>query len=78
MTSQLRAPLDPLTQATVTLAWVIALNKPFYPLYVWYLVGNGVVASLATMLAANFTTSTLNICMAKDITNEKKRSSTSA
>lgn len=46
--------LDPLTQATVTVAWVVALNKPFYPLYVWYLVENGVVASLCTLLSAPF------------------------
>ncbi len=46
--------LDPLTQATVTIAWVVALNKPFYPVYVWYLVGSGVVASLGTLLSAPF------------------------
>ncbi len=46
--------LDPLTQATVTVAWVIIANKPFYPLYVWYLVGNGVSASLWTLVAAPF------------------------
>ena len=44
--------LDPLTAATVTTAWVICANKPFYPLYVWWLVGNGVMASLATIIAA--------------------------
>lgn len=49
-----RPPLDPLTQATVTIAWVIFANKPFYPLYVWYLVGNGVAASLATLIAMPF------------------------
>lgn len=49
-----RPTLDPLTQATVTIAWVIFANKPFYPLYVWYLVGNGVTASLGTLLAAPF------------------------
>ncbi len=43
---------DPLTQATVTIAWVIIANKPFYPFYVWYLVGNGVPASLWTLAAA--------------------------
>jgi Kef-type K+ transport system membrane component KefB len=47
-----RPPLDPLTQASVTIAWVICGNKPFYPLYVWYLVGDGVTASLGTLLAA--------------------------
>ncbi|MCT7666171.1 hypothetical protein N5B53_20020 [Shinella kummerowiae] len=44
--------IDPLTQASVTIAWVIALNKPFYPLYVWYLVGDGVTASLGSLIAA--------------------------
>ncbi|MDE1995266.1 MAG: hypothetical protein KGI75_22375, partial [Rhizobiaceae bacterium] len=29
-------------------------NKPFYPLYVWWLVGNGVQASLWTLAAAPF------------------------
>lgn len=47
-----RISLDPLTQATVTIAWVICLNKPFYPVYVWYLVGDGFVASLGSLLAA--------------------------
>lgn len=42
-------PADPLARAVATVAWVIVFNKPIYPLYVWYFVGNGVVASLATM-----------------------------
>ncbi|MGO7258911.1 hypothetical protein ACCT32_35770, partial [Rhizobium brockwellii] len=46
------AKLDPLTKASVTVAWVILLNKPFYPLYIWYLVGDGVAASLGTLSAA--------------------------
>lgn len=45
---------DPLTRANVTIAWVIFANKPIYPLYVWYLVGNGVMASLGTLVAAPF------------------------
>ena len=49
-----KPPLDPLTQATVTVAWVILLNKPFYPLYVWWLVGSGVEASLWTLVSAPF------------------------
>ncbi|AYD04673.1 hypothetical protein [Neorhizobium sp. NCHU2750] len=49
-----RTPLDPLTQATVTIAWVICLNKPSYPVYVWYLAGDGVVASLGSLIAAPF------------------------
>jgi hypothetical protein len=36
------------TSASVTTAWVIVLNKPFYPLYVWYVAGSGVAASLWT------------------------------
>ncbi|SFB62912.1 hypothetical protein SAMN03159496_06110 [Rhizobium sp. NFR07] len=47
-----KASLDPLTRATVTIAWVICLNKPFYPIYVWYLVGHGVSTSLGSLLAA--------------------------
>ncbi len=47
-----RAVHDPLTQATVTVAWLIVLNKPLYPLYVWYLVGTGVMASLGSVIAA--------------------------
>ena len=46
-----KAALDSLTQATVTVAWVILLNKPFYPLYVWWLVGSGVEASLWTLIS---------------------------
>jgi hypothetical protein len=49
-----QASLDPHTQATVTIAWVICLNKPFYPIYVWYLVGHGVSTSLGSLLAAPF------------------------
>ncbi|MDM9629031.1 hypothetical protein QTL95_24345 [Rhizobium sp. S152] len=52
MMSQARNQLDPITQATVTVAWVIVLNKPFYPVYIWYLVGDGVSASLGTLLLA--------------------------
>ena len=44
--------MDPLTEATVTVAWVIIINKPFYPLYIWYLVGDGVSASLWTLAVA--------------------------
>ena len=34
MTEKARGP-DPLTAASVTVAWVIIGNKPFYPFYVW-------------------------------------------
>ena len=49
-----RPPLDPLTAASVAVCWVIAANKPFYPLYVWWFVGSGTLASLATMIALPF------------------------
>jgi hypothetical protein len=50
----LRADPDPMTPATVTVAWVVAANKPFYPIYIWWLVGSGVQASLATLIALPF------------------------
>ncbi|MDZ7926729.1 MAG: hypothetical protein U5L46_06430 [Agrobacterium sp.] len=45
---------DDLTRATLTVAWVIILNKPFYPLYVWYLVDAGAAASLVTLFSVPF------------------------
>lgn len=45
---------DPLTGAAATVTWVILLNKPIYPLYVWYLTGEGVLASLGTLVAIPF------------------------
>ncbi|NTE87081.1 hypothetical protein [Agrobacterium rubi] len=45
---------DPLTAATITVAWVIILNKPFYPLSIWWLVGNGVEASLISVASMLF------------------------
>ena len=47
-------PPDPITRATVSVAWVIVGNKPLYPVYIWYLTGNGVTASLATLLSIPF------------------------
>ena len=44
--------VDPLTQASVSIAWLIIANKPFYPVYVWWLVGSGVEASLWTLAGA--------------------------
>lgn len=49
-----RSHQDELTRASVTVAWVILLNKPFYPLYVWWLVGSGVEASLGTLVSVPF------------------------
>ncbi len=45
------APRDPLTSASVTTAWVIVFNKPFYPLYVWWVAASGVRVSLLTLVA---------------------------
>lgn len=46
-----RPALDPRAGATVTIAWVIMANKPFYPFYVWWLVGDGVGMSAITLAA---------------------------
>lgn len=43
--------MDDLTAAALAVVWLILLNKPFYPLYVWWFVGEGVAASCATLLA---------------------------
>lgn len=46
---------DPLTAASNTIALLIASNQPFYPLYVWYLIGgDAAVASLWTWLSTPF------------------------
>jgi len=45
---------DQQTQAAVTVAMVIVLNKPFYPLYVWYLLGHGVTAAMVSLIAVPF------------------------
>lgn len=42
---------DPHATAVVTVAWLIVANKPVYPLYVWWFVGNGTAAACLTMLA---------------------------
>lgn len=49
-----KSKTDALTAATITIAWVIVLNKPFYPLSIWWLVGNGVDASLISIASAPF------------------------
>ncbi|MCD2173473.1 hypothetical protein [Rhizobium sp. C4] len=40
--------LDPLTSAAMSVSTVIALNKPIYPLYVWWLAPDALKASLWT------------------------------
>ena len=47
--------LDPRTAACISVAWIIFINKPFYPLYVWWLIGtHAVVPSLGTLAGAPF------------------------
>ena len=45
---------DPLTAATVTIAWVIILNKPFYPATIWWLLGDGFQASMISVISMLF------------------------
>lgn len=45
---------DAVTKASASIALVIALNKPIYPLYVWWLAGDALRASLLTVAAMPF------------------------
>jgi hypothetical protein len=45
---------DPLVRAANVIALVVAGNQPFYPLYVYWLVGHDVVPTLATFLSTPF------------------------
>lgn len=49
-----KGELDALTAASVTVAWVIVANKPFYPPTIWWLVGNGVEAAWWSVLSMPF------------------------
>jgi len=44
-------PLDPLTSAAMSVSTVIALNKPIYPLYVWWLAPDALKASIWTAVS---------------------------
>lgn len=46
--------IDALTRATITVAWLIVANKPFYPLYVWYLAGDAFHVALGAALSLTF------------------------
>jgi len=46
--------MDALTAASVTVAWVIVANKPFYPPTIWWVVGNGVEAACWSVLSMPF------------------------
>lgn len=43
---------DPLTSGAITIAWLIVANKPFYPLYVWWIAGHGLAPAFLTALSA--------------------------
>jgi hypothetical protein len=47
-----RRPADPLGSANAAVAWVIVANKPLYPVAIWWFVGGGFEAALATLIAA--------------------------
>ena len=47
-----RGSIQALAGASASVAWVVLLNKPFYPLYVWYFVGSGTMASTLTIASA--------------------------
>jgi hypothetical protein len=47
-----REAVDPLASASAAVAWLVAANKPFYPAAIWWFVGGGFEASLATLIAA--------------------------
>ena len=42
---------DHRTQAAVTLCWLIAANKPFYPIYIWWLTGHGTALACLMLLS---------------------------
>ena len=43
---------DPVVNAATGIVWLIVLNKPFYPFYVWWVTGHGLGAALLTGLSA--------------------------
>jgi hypothetical protein len=45
-------PVDPLASASAAVAWMVVANKPLYPAIIWWYVGGGFEASLATLIAA--------------------------
>ena len=48
------ARTDPLASAGAAVAWMVLINKPIYPFTIWWFVGGGFEASLATLIAAPF------------------------
>ncbi len=54
MTTANRTNDDPLTSASNAVAMIIALNKPIYPIYVWFLAREAFQASLFTLMSFAF------------------------
>ncbi len=48
------SPPSPQSEASAATAWLIAANKPFYPLYVGWFAGSGALAAGATALSLPF------------------------
>ena len=44
----------PRAAAARSIIWLVALNKPFYPLYVWWLAGHGLAAAWSIVSALAF------------------------
>jgi len=54
------APLrDPIADAAAGLVWLILLNKPFYPFYVWWITGHGLGPAFLCCLSVPFFASLL-------------------
>jgi hypothetical protein len=47
---QIRAEPSPQASACAKTAWIIAVNKPVFPLYVWYFTGSGLWAASVTAI----------------------------
>ncbi len=43
---------DPTIAAAASIAWLIVLNKPFYPFYVWWITGHGLGPAFLAALSA--------------------------
>lgn len=48
------SPPSPQSEASAATAWLVAVNKPFYPLYVGWFAGSGALAAGATALSLPF------------------------
>lgn len=44
--------VDARAAATASIAWLVVINKPIYPLYVWWFVGTGTAVAWVTAVSA--------------------------